>query len=369
MRIREIYINNFRSFRGPNRISFVNPVTDEVHPVSVIAGPNGSGKSTLLEAIASILEHMVLLAGVKNSAKQTPSPFIEELYENGLICLSLEITSVEPVRVIYIAVGQAELLPNEYEHGPNLLRDLIYPDTVLGTKITQQQTTASDILSTVGQILGTSEPIANGLILFPHDRQLSSTMRGPIEPPVEKPMWISRFKNSDAWEGSLQQLWVWQNYLDLESGSTQNGSLGSFVETVESALGENRKIRIEQGQVTIPAGWANGDREAHKVSLDKLPSGEQQVLLLFGELARRRRTGGIIAIDEVENSLHPTMQRLVMSNLRKIAREWDSQVLVTTHSLDVLNSVRGSAAILLGDLHQVPELNGHHRDELTEPLL
>jgi|GEM_PF-2133336 len=367
MRIREIYIHDFRSFRGPNRISFVNPVTDMVHPVSVIAGPNGSGKSTILEAIASILGHMIQLGGYQDPTKFTPSPFVEELNETGLICLSLEISSVTPVHTIYIAVGRGELLPDEYEqHGPNLLRDLAYPDTRLGVPITRHYSTASDILSTIGQIFGTSEPVNSGLILLPHDRQLSPVMRGAIEPPTEKQQWVSRFKNSDAWEGSLQQLWVWQNYLDLESGKTADSSLGSFVETVESILGEDRKIKIEQGQVTIPAGWANGNGHEQRIGLDQLPSGEQQVLLLFGELAKRRRPNAIIAIDEVENSLHPTMQRLVMSNLRTLAREWDSQVIVTTHSQDVLNSVRGSAAILLGDLHQSADLNGHHQDELRE---
>ncbi|NJN95652.1 MAG: ATP-binding protein [Anaerolineales bacterium] len=71
------------------------------------------------------------------------------------------------------------------------------------------------------------------------------------------------------------------------------------------------------------------------------PQVSKQCLLLFGELARRKRKGVIIAIDEVENSLHPTLQRLVMWNLRKIAREWDAQVIVTTHSLEIINTVRG----------------------------
>ena len=84
-----------------------------------------------------------------------------------------------------------------------------------------------------------------------------------------------------------------------------------------------------------------------QVRLDQLPSGEQQVLLLFGELARRRRPGAVIGIDEVENSLHPTLQRLVMWNLHRIAREWEAQVIVATHSLEVINSVRGGAFLNL----------------------
>jgi predicted ATPase len=94
-------------------------------------------------------------------------------------------------------------------------------------------------------------------------------------------------------------------------------------------------------------GYSEEGQETPRVSIDQLPSGEQQVLLLFGELARQRRQGVVIAIDEVENSLHPTMQRLVMWNLRRLAKDWNSQIIVATHSLEVINSVRGGAFINL----------------------
>jgi predicted ATP-dependent endonuclease of OLD family len=89
------------------------------------------------------------------------------------------------------------------------------------------------------------------------------------------------------------------------------------------------------------------DGEEVSVLLNSLPSGEQQVLLLLGELTRRRRQGAVIAIDEVEDSLHPTLQRLVMWNLNRLAREWDAQVIVTTHSLEIINTVRGGAFLNL----------------------
>ena len=115
---------------------------------------------------------------------------------------------------------------------------------------------------------------------------------------------------------------------------------------METVLGNDRRIRIYQGRVLVPVSWGQGI-ERPDASLDQLPSGEQQVLLLFGELARRRRKGAVIMIDEIENSLHPTLQRLVMWNLRRIAREWDAQAIVATHSLEVINTMRGGAFINL----------------------
>jgi predicted ATPase len=76
------------------------------------------------------------------------------------------------------------------------------------------------------------------------------------------------------------------------------------------------------------------------------------VLLLFGELARRRRKGAVLMIDEPEISLHPTLQRQVVHQLRQFAREWDMQVILATHSLEVLRAVHESERILLDQLDQ-----------------
>ena len=51
MRIRELYFNNFRSFRGERTISFVDPLSDTARPVTVLAGSNGSGKTTIISLL------------------------------------------------------------------------------------------------------------------------------------------------------------------------------------------------------------------------------------------------------------------------------------------------------------------------------
>jgi predicted ATP-binding protein involved in virulence len=59
MRVREIVIRDFRNFRGERRISFVDPLTDQVRPVTVIAGTNGTGKTSILDAIEALLQFSV----------------------------------------------------------------------------------------------------------------------------------------------------------------------------------------------------------------------------------------------------------------------------------------------------------------------
>ncbi|PIY35482.1 MAG: hypothetical protein COZ06_38120, partial [Armatimonadetes bacterium CG_4_10_14_3_um_filter_66_18] len=58
MKLRELIFNDFRCFRGERVISFVDPLTDEPRPMTVIVGTNGTGKTTVLEAIEGLLRYL-----------------------------------------------------------------------------------------------------------------------------------------------------------------------------------------------------------------------------------------------------------------------------------------------------------------------
>jgi len=344
MRIREITFKDFRSFRGERRISFVDPVTNTVRPVTVLAGSNGSGKTTALDAIEAMLTYATTL-------KRTDMH--KEMRQTGLIRLDLELSPDD----LPSSTPSKDILGALYKKKPEIVtfsvgqKDLD-PDYVVdgNIKAVRQLYRKLPILHTLFesvQLMNDGEASWHGGILyFPHNRRLAVTTGGPIESPKENQEWLFRFTPRDKWQESLEHLWVWQNYLDLEQSSQGRQHLEPFVKSVETVLGRDRRITISKGRVQVPVAWEQ-DGERTLVRLDQLPSGEQQVLLLFGELARRRRRGAVIMIDEVENSLHPTLQRLVMSNLHRLAREWDVQVVVATHSLEVVHSVRGGAFINL----------------------
>jgi energy-coupling factor transporter ATP-binding protein EcfA2 len=347
MRIREIVFKDFRCFRGERRISFVDPVTDIVRPMTVLAGSNGSGKTTVLDSIEAVLAHY--LGGPKSDRALN---LLAEARETGLIHLVLEVFPADvPISlqsgnlfargksrtdpgIVTFSIGRKDLV-QQYEDGGGFSdgsRTHLPIVRVLPKAVSMMDQGEADL--------------HGGLLYFPHDRRLAVTGGGPIEPLPSKRQWLFHFSSRDKWQGGLEHLWVWQNYLDLEEDSQERHNLAPFVESVETVLGKDRRITISKGRVHVPVQW-DRDGKRPRVRLDQLPSGEQQVLLLFGELARRRRKGAVIMIDEVENSLHPTLQRLVMWNLRRVAREWDAQVIVATHSLEVINSVRGGAFINL----------------------
>lgn len=360
MRIREILFKDFRAFRGERRITFTDPSTGVVRPVTVLAGSNGSGKTTILDTIEALLAFVL--------EPDNPSNLIMEAFETSLICMQIELSARELIAgneqpgmfdsldidtpfnapsVLHIVVGRRDLAPRSPEREwPNLFCRLVQRG-VQGPPFVRKNALAEKLRKSVSLMHQGKAELRGGLIYFPHNRQLGATRGGPIEPPPEERAWRLHFSSSDRWQGSLEQLWVWQNYLDLERGSADHKHLTPFVASVQSILGKGRTILVREGRALVSPGWSVNGNSGSLIQLDQLPSGEQQTLLLFGELARRRRPGVVIAIDEVENSLHPTLQRQVMGNLHAIARDWDAQVIVATHSLEVIHSVRGGAFINL----------------------
>lgn len=332
-----------------------------VRPISVLAGTNGTGKSTILEAIEALLAYVL--------EPDNPPDLIVEAWNTGLVALTIELAPNElgqinvprthlsdaAGEIMHIAVGKRDLVNSPEKVWPHHLFCRLVQRGVSGRPYVRKTPLAERLRKTVSLMMQGKAPLYGGLLYFSHDRQLKAGRGGSIEPPPEERQWRFHFSSEDRWQGSLEQLWVWQNYLDLEQGLTRRDNLRPFVETVEAILGKGREITIREGRVLVTSSWSTRRNRARFVHLDQLPSGEQQILLLFGELARRRRPGAVISIDEIENSLHPTLQRLAIYWLRQYARDWESQVIVATHSLEVLRSVHESECIILDQLDSTVE--------------
>ena len=76
-----------------------------------------------------------------------------------------------------------------------------------------------------------------------------------------------------------------------------------------------------------------------------MAAGERVVLRLALELGGLR--GALVLIDEVEAGLHPWVQQLLMLELQHLALRQDLQIVVTTHSPVVLDSVPTDGRIFL----------------------
>lgn len=334
MKVRELRLRHFRNVGETLRtISFADEATGLVRPLTVLVGSNGSGKSSVFEVIEGLLSFAVDATMAR--------PVVHEVREQGYAAVRVELSDAAPSELsngLWVAVGREDRAPE----GHRALSPLIsHVDRKVLAGGHQRATLAGWV---EGMLLG-HQPLTDGLLHFPHNRWIDHRQRGAIEPPPERPEWLFRFEPASQWSGSLSQLWVWQNYLDLEQQAEGRPRLAPFVQIIEEILGDGQHIRIREGQVRIVRPCFGDEVEPHQ-----LPSGQQQILTLFGELARRMRPGAVVLIDEIELSLHPALQRAVLSHLRRLAREYDLQIVVTTHSMEIIANVAEHEVVNLDDM-------------------
>ncbi len=76
-----------------------------------------------------------------------------------------------------------------------------------------------------------------------------------------------------------------------------------------------------------------------------MAAGERAILRLAQEIAQL--DGALVLIDEVEAGLHPWVQQLLMLQLQQLALRNDLQIIVTSHSPIVLDSVPNNGRVFL----------------------
>lgn len=103
----------------------------------------------------------------------------------------------------------------------------------------------------------------------------------------------------------------------------------------------NKKISIDIGdslRITTEGGRGIGP--------EQLSSGEKQLLLLFCNAIIARQDGTILIIDEPEISLNVKWQRNLVSSLLALLEGVESQVIIATHSIEILSQFPRYVAVL-----------------------
>jgi predicted ATPase len=338
MKIRELVLRQFRAFGDtPRVVSFADKSTGLVRPLTVLVGANGSGKSSIFEVIYGLF-------GYALTTVEDP-PITHEIREHGYAAMQVEFSgapsSLNPS--CWIVLGRKDRAAQDFASLGNLMGHL--EQRGASGKPYHREGPRAELNRWVDDMTRGVEPLRDGLLHFPHHRWLERRQTGSIEPPPPSRPWLFRFVPTEHWQGSLAQQWVWQNYLDLEAARAGRPNLTPYIDTVQQVLGDDQSIIISHGQVRIRRKRQNDEIELHE-----LPAGQQQVLTLFGELVRRVRPGGVVLIDEVELSLHPALQRVVLFHLRQLAARNDLQIVLSTHSMDVVSAVAPHEVVNLDDM-------------------
>lgn len=100
----------------------------------------------------------------------------------------------------------------------------------------------------------------------------------------------------------------------------------------------NKKIRIdkENGFIFIQELKKQGHIFEKEIPINKLSSGEKNELIMFYELLFKSNSENLVLIDEPEISLHISWQNLFIDDLKSIHEITGTNVLIATHSPDII---------------------------------
>jgi predicted ATP-binding protein involved in virulence len=113
-----------------------------------------------------------------------------------------------------------------------------------------------------------------------------------------------------------------------------------------------RRFTFKRISISKNEGFTIVSNNGLPLQLTDLSSGEQQEVVILYELLFKVTAGTLVLIDEPELSLHVVWQMEFLNDLFKIIAGQDIQVIVATHSPQIIND-RWDLTVDLGELHDV----------------
>lgn len=99
-------------------------------------------------------------------------------------------------------------------------------------------------------------------------------------------------------------------------------------------------------ELDVTTGLIIKDRQEKQIPPELLSSGERQLVVLLCNAIAARKDGTILVIDEPEISLNVKWQRRLISALLRCLEGVDTQIILATHSIEILSQYREHVATL-----------------------
>lgn len=299
-------------------IDFTNSATGEPLNSCLIAGANGSGKTTVCELLYETMGLFALCNTNVNSIHKK----VEYVQLDLIITEENEITNLS---IFYGNRPNNVIIEKEY-----LGFDFQTGKDERSEKARQLHRRTHDIEDAIVNcpleinkeaFVEKNIPI---LIYLPYYRileQIPDEDRSIHNENIHSKL-TYKYSNTKKFKGSFESYLIWLEYSRKEEFDSIIGYLNLLFDKQKS-FATNRNIPAVE--VILNSGT--------KHRIHELSSGEQNILIMLSEIRRRLdRKGCIILIDEIENSLHPAMQNLLLNGIKILQDNTDSQFIFTTHS-------------------------------------
>lgn len=106
-------------------------------------------------------------------------------------------------------------------------------------------------------------------------------------------------------------------------------------------------ITVQFSKLTASKNPVFKNKLSESLDLNDLSNGEKYLISLITSLYVKRATRKTILIDEPEFSLHPSWQNKIVSVLELYAKEYNCQIILATHSPQIIGSVKPEQLRLL----------------------
>jgi len=293
--------------------------------IVVIVGPNGSGKSTLFDAIRIFKSSLGCYShGVA----------IHNLYPNfvtlGKDCATIDLT-------LAVTAVEQQLL----ECDKSLLRGVIHVDEKGAARLVSDDD--RHLLSKLFSQYAREHDQLGKIDHLPSERgfRRGPVSGSPFDPGYHDAEWYRAIEDTTSKFDKLK-LDLWRmDYADLAAGRDQvephPGYMAGVAELFRQFLGDIEFVGIRGGLDAPPKVLVRTPRGEHDIDL--LSAGQQQILMTYAYLQRRKFTNSVVLFDSPELHLHATVERKVIGHLRGLAK-LGNQFWLATHSPEILTSCK-----------------------------
>ena len=352
LKINKLYLDNYRCFKDFT-IDFDEQLT-------VLVATNGKGKTAILDAIAVAFGTFVNSTGLARGSV---------FHRSDVQKIKARETKTNEMEEVYPLVLEANgLINNEVTHWS---RELHKPKGATTTKDTKPliqygQDIRKKVVQKVDEILplisyyGTGRLWGLKKITLNKKQHETSRLSGYID--CLDP--LSSYKSFESWyvdiclaELELKIEEIEKNNLDISNNefTVIRKSIQQAVNhIVEKNTGWKDIVYKKRAETIVAQNETFGE-----LSLMQLSDGIRNMIGLVADIAYRavklnphlenapKQTPGIVLIDEVDMHLHPKWQQTVLTDLTKAFP--NIQFIVTTHSPQVLSTVKKEQIRILGD--------------------